>query len=51
MNLIKLRCTNKKKEVYNDKYWLCCFGFGDLMIWPDCNTNYNSNSELGDAYE
>ena len=50
MNFIKLRCINKEKEVYHWKQVLCCFGY-DLNIYSDCNINYNSNSELGDAYK
>ena len=44
MDFIKLKCTYKAKEVYHDKDALCSFGFGDLMIWSDCNINYKSNS-------
>ena len=28
--LIKIRCTNKNKEVLHQKDWLCCFGNTDL---------------------
>ncbi len=51
MNLIKLRCTNKEFEVYHREDLLCCFGGCDLLILPDCNINYDSNSELGIDYE
>ena len=51
MNFIKLRCTDKEKEVFHDEFWLCCFGRDDLWIWYDCNINYNSNSTLGISYE
>ena len=32
MNFIKLRCINKKKEVYHHKDLLCGFGWRDLFI-------------------
>ena len=51
MNLLKLRCINKQREVYHDKYCLCCFGWRDLLIMNDCNINYESWSELGAYYE
>ncbi len=41
MNLIKLRCTNKEREVYHSEDYLCCFG-DDLCIGDDCNMNYDS---------
>ena len=50
MSLLKLRCTNKEDEVFDDKDLLCCFGF-DIYIVSDCNINYNSNSLLGSSYE
>ncbi len=51
MNFIKLRCTNKKTEVYHDEDMLCCFGSYDLNIKSDCNIHYESYSELGNNYE
>ena len=51
MNLIKLRCTNKEKEVCHREEWLCCFGTYDLFIHNDCNMNYDSCSLLGHSYE
>ncbi len=51
MNLLKLRCTNKEREVYHYKDMLCSFGYDDLIIQPDCNLNYNSNSWLGRSFE
>ncbi len=51
MNLLKLRCRDKEVEVYHDENILCSFGDYDLNIYDDCNINYHSNSELGDAYE
>ena len=51
MNFIKLRCKNKEEEVCHYEDLLCCFGIYALNIWPDCNINDNSNSELGDEYE
>ena len=49
--LIILRCKNNRYEVYHDKYRLCWFGTNDLRIQNDCNNNFQSFSELGDAYE
>ena len=37
---IKLRCTNKQREVYHYKDRLCSFGTSDLWIMNDCNINY-----------
>ncbi len=51
MNLLKLRCKNKEKEVYHDKDYLCCFGVDDLNIKNDCNILNGSCSSLGDEYE
>ena len=51
MNLLKLRCTNKKYEVYHYEDMLCLFGIEDLNIKSNCNINYLSYSYLGDIYE
>ncbi len=51
MNLIKLRCTNKEREVYHDENMLCSFGRIDLSIKNDCNINYRKCSTLGYEYE
>ena len=50
-DFIKLRCKDKQCEVHHDKDRLCQFGYWDLDIWDDCNVNYKSWSELGDAYK
>ncbi len=51
MNLLKLRCTNKNYEVFHREDRLCCFGWSDFDILPDCNINYDSCSLLGYSYE
>ena len=51
INLVKLRCKYKKKEVGHYKDLFCCFGEYDLCIWSDCNINYVSSSWIGKSYE
>ncbi len=51
MSFMKIRCLNTKKEVFDDKDLLCCFGNSDLLIDNDCNINKSSESKLGEAYE
>ncbi len=46
MNLLKLRCTDKEKEVYHYKDFLCCFGMNDLWIHNYCNIEYHNHSYL-----
>ena len=50
-DLIKLRCTNKHKEVYHRQDLLCSFGTSDLNINNNCNIDYDSRSRLGRDYE
>ena len=48
---IKLRCINRKKEVYHSKDSLCCFGGMDLNVRNNCNIDYYSYSLLGECYK
>jgi hypothetical protein len=51
MNLIKLRCNYKLKEIGYGKDMLCSFGGDALNVHSDCNITYHGSSYLGDYYE
>jgi hypothetical protein len=48
--MIKLKCINKKREIWNSKSSLPSFGGMDLRIANLCNKSFNSFSEIGDSF-
>ena len=48
-NFIKLKCLNKKNEVYHNADWLTTIGYfaSGFAIYNDCNINTNSYSSIG----
>ena len=51
LELVKLQCINRKREIWNSKSNLPSFGGMDLRLISNCNEKTNNFSEIGDSYQ
>jgi hypothetical protein len=50
-DIIKLKCINKLKEIWNSKDSMPSFGILDLRIFNESNLYDKSFSDVGNSYE